>query len=489
MKGLIFVWLFLFFSLLNAQNTYKKSLCLAAINRFVNDSDLIGSSISFSLINATNGDEVASLDKDRNLIPASTLKIITCATALMTAGESYQFNTLFEFKGSILQDSIFRGNLYINGMGDPSFGSGKMIESRTVSQIADTLASLLFNECIREFQGNIIINSDYIKDIPENPEWLYYDLANYYGAGVFGFNVLENSANITLEKKLENSSYQITRVYPSEISDIFQNNLKFVEYNLTEDDDLFFLGSSQCNQLTLNGLVNSRNPNSYTLKSSIPYPALAYQLILENQLRLRGIRMVKPNSSSMNLYPYFTYNNNSPNLRSLVQYTLKNSVNLYCESFVHLIGDVWFKNTNRNNSLRSIEKFWEAKLNSENALRLVDGSGLSRKNSLNAETLCGILRSIYADNSPRNFYELLNNIKEEGVLSEILSKEKSLVGEFRLKSGSMEGVRTYAGYILYNHNPRYIISLLINGYHCNSKIVSAAIAKLLIEIDRNLKPT
>ena len=59
-------------------------------------------------------------------IPASTMKVVTTATALEILGADYKFKTTLEIDGSLSTDSILDGNLIIYGNGDPTLGSAKL---------------------------------------------------------------------------------------------------------------------------------------------------------------------------------------------------------------------------------------------------------------------------------------------------------------------------------------------------------------------------
>ncbi len=471
---------------LSAQNLNQKALCQKAVDNLAEQKDLAGSSISITLMNAQTGQIIAEWDKERRLIPASTLKLITCASTLITCSDTLELITPFQLIGKQIQDSIFEGDIVIIGKGDPSFGSGNMKEAMSVSQIADTLMVLLNRLNIREIRGRVIVNSDFIKDVPENPEWLYYDIANYYGAGVYGFNVLENSAYLNLEKVDSTNSYEISSVYPVEVKENFTNK---INYSNTSDDeeDLYFLGSSSCNYISLNGKIATEANVATSVKSCLPDPATTYSLMLQNQLITRGLRMNYVYNGAIIKDTILIYNHHSPNIKLLVQYTLKNSVNLYCESFVHQIGNTWNKNTDRSKSLRFISDFWNSKIKQPKGVKMIDGSGLSRKNKISSEVLSKILFNILQTKKPEKYYELIPDVTSHPGLGLNKIKGKKLRGVYRLKSGSMDGVRAYSGYLLYNGKPKYILSILINNYDCPSKVISSHVAKLLKEWDGILK--
>jgi len=485
LKKLTYLLLIFFPYLLVCQSSRA---CQKAVNKFATDEALTGCSMSIALLNADNGKMMASWDEKRKLIPASTLKLITCATAVKQLGSEFTYQTIFSLRGDFFQDSIFIGDIYIEGMADPSFGSENFKETKTIEAIADTLAILLKKNLVKEIVGRVIVNSTFIKDIPENPEWLYYDVANYYGAGVFGFNFLENTSYLQLEKDSLTNQYSIGSVFPKELVSIFQNKIQSSNIISPDDEEIFFLGSSQCKHLTLNGCLPENAMVNISVKSAIPDPPRTYETILMNQLRVRGI-VIEENSRRVNratIRPL--YNHASPTLPKMIQYTLKNSVNLYCESFVHLLGYSWFGNTQRSNALHQIEKYWNNLLPEYCKIKMVDGSGLSRKNRINAEAMCLILKEIYRDQQTCHFDQLMYNASESGSLAVPLSKQKTLQGKWLLKSGSMQGIRSYSGYVQFEQSTPYIFSIILNNYDCSSKEIANKIAVLISKLDQALKP-
>ncbi|NOT38055.1 MAG: D-alanyl-D-alanine carboxypeptidase/D-alanyl-D-alanine-endopeptidase [Saprospiraceae bacterium] len=466
---------------------FNRNAIQSSIDKFAEDKDLSGSSMSICLMNASTGAIIASYDKQRKLIPASTQKLITCATALKYLGENYIFSTPFQFIGRIIQDSIFSGDLIIQGVGDPSFGSGNFKEANTVSFIADTIYSILKNECITEIHGKIIVRSDFINDIPENPEWLFYDIGNYYGAGIYGFNVLDNSAYLTIEKGSNSEYAEITEVYPSELRSQFSNKIK-VQSNSNDNDELFVIGSSNCSNLKLCGVVSSSVPFKTQIKSAIPDPGSTYELMLKNQLERRGIKVVSQKNNRKSNYKYEWFRNYSPPLSEMIRYALKTSNNLYCESFIHILGQQWFGSTERDKAIQTLMNIWNEKLDSDQQIKLVDGSGLSRKNRISAESMCKLLNSIQSIDGAPVILNLISDSSTEGSLASQFSGSNTLKGELLLKSGSMEGIRAYAGYLRYPNAPLLSFCLFINFHECNSKLLTSKIAKVFINIDNSFKP-
>ncbi len=87
---------------------------------------------------------MCSLNKTTPMIPASTLKLLTCLTALKTLGPSYRFNTLIAYSPKTQR-------LFLKGQGDPLFISeelkrlgDKLITSFHPERISDIILDTSF---------------------------------------------------------------------------------------------------------------------------------------------------------------------------------------------------------------------------------------------------------------------------------------------------------------------------------------------------------
>ncbi|MCC6816964.1 MAG: D-alanyl-D-alanine carboxypeptidase/D-alanyl-D-alanine-endopeptidase [Saprospiraceae bacterium] len=464
----------------------KLSSVQHVVDKFAADKDLLGASMSICIFNAKTGELVAGFDKERKLIPASIQKLVTCGTALKFLGKNYRYSTPFDFNGQVVTDSLFVGNIVIRGTGDPSFGSAAFKLTKTISEIADTIANILKSNCIKEINGQIIVNSDFIKDIPENPEWLYYDIGNYYGAGIHGFNILENTATIDIEKKENSSEISITHVYPKELSANFRSKVNLLNILSQSREDFFILGANLCDEYQICGNITLKQSFKKIIKASIPNPAFIYEFMLKNQLEERGIQFISNERQKVNSYSYEWYNHNSPDLDEMIKYTLKTSNNLYCESYVHMLGQNWNATTDRNLSIDTFNKYWNKILKASDKIKLVDGSGLSRKNAISSQSMCEVLNFLASKEGAPGILNLIGDAKIEGSLANYLATSKKLKSKMLLKSGSMEGIRAYAGYLLYPNQKLYSISLIINNHDLKTNILSTKISKFLISLESAL---
>jgi D-alanyl-D-alanine carboxypeptidase/D-alanyl-D-alanine-endopeptidase (penicillin-binding protein 4) len=451
------------------------------INDFAKDTVLHSASISISVIDLEHNKFIGQFDPNRSLIPASSQKVLSTAALLDKAGSDFKYKTNFYLQGmKSVGDSSFIGKIIVEGVADPSFCSYAQEGAMGAQELMLILRDKLLQMGIRKIKGNVVVNSNYIKDIPENPEWLWYDLGNYYGAGCFGLNVYENVTWVSIKEERKSGLIcDIVKVVPNILYPYFCSEV--VSSVTKSDEDIFVLGSSQDNNYTLHGSIQCCGSDTLTLKAAIPNPPLTFQRILTIKLKELGIEFLPIEKSNAASTKYLLYTYESVPLRQLADRALSKSVNLYCESFVHTFGDKVNQSTDRKEALQSLEKYWIDK-GLDKSMVLEDGSGLSPKNLLSSAQLAKALLFISKNPAISNFWELLPESTVEGSLAGILALNKSIKGKLRLKSGSMERVRSYSGYVMEKDKPKYAISLIINHYDCSGSEIKNKIAKFFSKI-------
>jgi serine-type D-Ala-D-Ala carboxypeptidase/endopeptidase (penicillin-binding protein 4) len=452
-----------------------------SILRLVEDKEFSTASFSISIVDLKNGHLIGSYDPNRALIPASVQKIFTTAATLYQLGGNYTYKTDFYLNGFMENDSTFVGILGIRSSGDPSFCSTFQKNTPLFESVLDTVYNILISKNIKKFKGDVHVDRNFITDQAENAEWLYYDLGNYYGAGCHSLNFLENTSWISIQPQSKKDSIcKIIKVSPYPLQSNFISAVRSVEYDV--DEDLYFLGNSNQKQYIACGELKINGPETITLKGSIPDPADVFEILLKDGLYNKGIRFEWVPRSLDSLSSVSIYNHVSPDLMALCDRGLKKSVNLYSESFLHIYGNAINGNTKRKEALSALQSFWAPKFKSVQGFYLIDGSGLSPKNRLTSAHVTDALYWISKQESLRNYETLLQDAASEGSLSGALSKYKSTKNRFRLKSGSMQHVRSYAGYLMENEKPVWAISIIINHSDGSSTYIQQKVAKWFSEL-------
>ena len=98
---------------------FKLLLILSILTGHPNTQD---ANIGVLICDYHTGDTIDAHRPNAVIPPASTMKLITAATALELWGGDYRIQTPITYSGYI-KDGILYGDLFIEGRGDPTFAS------------------------------------------------------------------------------------------------------------------------------------------------------------------------------------------------------------------------------------------------------------------------------------------------------------------------------------------------------------------------------
>lgn len=136
------------------------------------------------------GEELASLNVDKPLIPASIMKSVTTATLLEKVGPDYRYVTPVYITGK-LHDGVLDGNILIDASGDPTINTSHAPQT---PDMAAEIVEALKSKNITTVNGKIIIDESRFPGPAVNPGWAAGDLPHAYGTGTHGFNFEDNAS-------------------------------------------------------------------------------------------------------------------------------------------------------------------------------------------------------------------------------------------------------------------------------------------------------
>ena len=142
------------------------------------------------VVSLTRGDTLYAYNAGEEMLPASTMKLLTSAIALDRFGPNYQFSTDALRDGVVGSDGTLTGNLYIRGDGDPAL-SGKFLPGGPSAPM-NRLADLVAQKGIRHITGSVIGDATGFDEqkVPEG--WLSRYLQAGYAARVSALSLNEN---------------------------------------------------------------------------------------------------------------------------------------------------------------------------------------------------------------------------------------------------------------------------------------------------------
>ena len=157
----------------------------------------------------------------------------------------------------------------------------------------------------------------------------------------------------------------------------------------------------------------------------------------------------------------------SPALDSLHYWFMKKSVNLYGEALVRAISRKFSGTGSLEDGLQIIRQFWKARGIEPGAMRMIDGSGLSPQNRLTAGTLVRVL--LYA--------------RKQWWFAQYLDAFP-LYNNMTLKSGTIGGAKSFAGYHTMPNGQTVILAILVNNYEGGATAMVNKMFRLLDEVKK-----
>ena len=125
----------------------------------------------------------------------------------------------------------------------------------------------------------------------------------------------------------------------------------------------------------------------------------------------------------------------------------------------------------------AITAHWKAKGIDMTGFNMADGSGLSRVNTVTARQMALILYHATKSDGFEAFSTSLPLSGKSGTLRSI-GRGTASEGRVRAKSGSIERVRAYCGYIKARSGKRYAFALLLNNFTASNATVRAAVVRI-----------
>ena len=447
------------------------------VDNFVQNPSLENANISL-LVKDLKTNETLYQYRPTNLVtPASTMKLVTTASILELFGPDFRFETRLEIDGTISKDSTLNGNLYIRGGGDPTLGSEKLGEKDFLPRWVQAIKLAGINK----ISGRIVADETIFEDQVLNPKWTWEDIGNYYAPGIHGISYMDNTYRMVFRSGAIGTTPEILRVEPEIPGLEVDNHLKSTS---TDHDKAYFYGAPYSLDRSVYGEIPA-NKAEFTVKGDIPNPALLlarhfHNRLTQSEVQIADFAVVRtiPANSKL-IYKYY-----SPALKDIITETNVKSNNHFAEYLFKFISTKNNPIGSTNASISAIRKHWKALGLPIDQLNQYDGCGLSPCDAVSA-TFFGDLLTFMRTKSPYSeyFYKSLPVSGGRGTLSTLLLNT-ALEGKVHAKSGTIENVKCYAGYIELQDRT-LVFSIMVNHPNGNTHEVVKAMEKFLLEITAN----
>jgi D-alanyl-D-alanine carboxypeptidase/D-alanyl-D-alanine-endopeptidase (penicillin-binding protein 4) len=207
--------------------------------------------------------------------------------------------------------------------------------------------------------------------------------------------------------------------------------------------------------------------HAFSISGSFPDPPL--QLIAWFTGKLDSAKlspnhfMVSHNKMIPELHPLL--NIYSPTLDSLNYWFLKKSINLYGECLIKTMAINQHKKGSTEEGVKLLKIFWKEHGIDPAALHIMDGSGLSPQTRITTDELITALQFATHKSWYHNFYDAL-----------------PVFNQMKLKSGTIGGSKSFAGYHVAKDGTSYTVAMIINNFDGSGPEIVRKMFRVLDEL-------
>lgn len=432
--------------------------------------------VAFMAMNLESSEILVEHNSFQSMVPASTQKLITTGAALELLGADFQFKTTLSHNGTLGEDGTLSGDLIVTGAGDPSFGSS-YFDMAPYNQVLQNWTQALAGKGIKKISGGLVLDLSVLAPYQVPRKWLWEDMGNYFGAAPSGICWNDNTLEVFFKSGENGSTTTVVETNPVSPGIVIDNHVKAQGTR----DDAWFFGSPGNNLLYAKGSIPP-NQAHFKVRAAQPNPAETFGRAFIEAIKAKGISFSGEIRTSHTPVPapVKIASHSSPPLSEIIAATNKYSLNLYAEHLL-LSLDSSERTKTMEHGLEALNAFLASDGAFTGGVNLVDGSGLSPVNRVTAQALTGFLTSRYRSENFETYFQSLPVAGEEGTLYDFLNGTPA-AGNMRAKSGSMHGVRSYAGFIKNSRGETIVFSIIANDFTCSQSEVKKRIGDVLLSL-------
>lgn len=426
-------------------------------------------------------DSISLFQKNENLLlrPASNMKLLTSAAALLNLGEYYTFRTELYHTGVIEGETLY-GDIFVVGGFDPDF---------TVANL-DSLVSIIQTLGIKRITGSIYADVSKKDSMYWGKGWMWDDDPEPDSPYLSALNINDNSIEVFVEGS-EIGSPAIVTLIPKTNFVIVENNSVTVSEGNSNDFLITRDWVGRKNLIIVNGKVKKvsvMDSTEYKSKVNLLYPEKLFLTLFKEHIEKEKIYIEKEidlKRLPLNSIYLASIHTGIDTVLSILN---KDSDNLNGEMLIYAMA---FEDSGApaiaDDGLFSVKRFIDSiGFNCDN-YTVADGSGVSHYNLVSAELLLETLK--YFHYKRNDLFKLFyNSLAIAGVDGTIRNRMRNTSAENNVhaKTGTIKGVSNLSGYVTSKNGHLLAFSILIQNFveeYSKARKIQDKICELLAEFE------
>ena len=405
--------------------------------------------------------------------PASVMKLVTTFAGLELLGPAYSWQTELYTHG-LLENGVLQGDLIIKGYGDPKLNMENFW--LLIHQLRQT--------GLRKITGNLVLDHSHF-ELPEDDPGAF-DGKPYRTYNMLPEALLVNYRTTALHfmPQPENNAVRVI-IDPMPDSLLLSNNLKLTQGHCGDWQSLLGINIQVDNEadsaitIHLNGQYSvdcAKKSYHLGLQDSSSYIGDLFKRLWRQQGGVFQGRVVEgavpPEASLIETYQ-------SPPLTEIIRGINKFSNNLAARQLYLTIGaekSLDQTSATLEKSSLAIKQWLTLKQLYIPELIIENGAGLSRKSRISAQHMGALLLAAFQSPVMPEFLSSLPIAAVDGTMKRHF-QDTAVSGLAHIKTGSLNEVRTMAGYMLDKSGKRLVVVFFVN--HTNAPLAQTPMGALL----------
>lgn len=448
----------------------------SAIDRIVDRSAFAGAWWALEVRSLRTGKVLYARNAEKNVKPASTLKLVTTAAALDAFGPDMRIRTSVETAAR--RDGMGRilGDVFLVGRGDPEL-SGRFADDRGAAGFEE-LAEGLKAAGVRRIEGRLVGHEGLFTGERRGADWAWGDLVWRYGAEVSALSFNGNAGLLTVSPGERAGDPVLVERFPesryySVLSTATTSAAGF-------GSDLELRRDFGTNVVKLGGTL-AADAEPEELGVALEDPALYAATVFAEVLEAKGIKVAGPVATSSDPLPpgaRVLAAHDSPPLSEILKGVNKPSQNLHTEMLLRLLGArVKGAGTSEAGHAAVLEFLRRIGVNAQ-AWSLQDGSGLSRSDLVSAREMVSLLVAMDRHRHAAAFRDSLPVAGVDGTLEHRM-RGTPAQGRVAAKTGTIRHVNALDGYVTTRSGERLAFAIVVNHHTGEPRDATAAIDQIV----------
>jgi len=412
---------------------------------------LADATVGIHVVDLETGKVLYTRGGDVPLNPASNVKLLTTAAALVALGPEHRYVTRILRNDGALSGSVVKGDVYLQGSGDPNL----------VTEDLMALASELHARGVRRITGGVVVDSTRFDQDELPPGFDQKDELASYRAPSSATSVNFNTFVVRAAPGANVGDAALVGLDPPVGGIALTNTATTVagrKRKLFADVD----GSGPTVKIEIRGTMGE-DASAARYRYPITNPSRHAGEVLLHALKKQGIRVgrkkVKVAAAPKNARSLATHF--SDPLSSLIRSVNKFSNNFMAEQILKTLAPTDAPASFSAASAREREALAELGVDLEGA-RLTNGSGLYDTNRVSPQMVTALLKAMYGDFRYRADY--LASLAVMGVDGTTRSRlsDTDAARWVRVKTGTLDGISALSGYVGARGRKPIVFSILLN---------------------------